>query len=479
MSSLRRLVRNTSSLILANAVQPVLSFYFIVTVTRMLGVDGLGAYSTVFNYQMIFQIFASFGLKNLLTRSLAQKPEDAARYLLHGLVVALPFALMSMAGMVVLVTSLDYPEVIVWATIFLSLSLIPAGLIDICEGVVAGSERLHFIGYTTIAENLLRVLLSIVLLWLGFGLYTLVGIFVTLRFARLLAYLFFIFRNIARPAWPFDFACAKQLVRQGRVFALTMACVTIYWRADVSLLSLFGSIEDVGIYTAAYRFFSLAMIVVDSFVNSLFPMISGFYQSSGMAFERACKKSLQVLLILTVPIALVFSLFAEPIVLLVYKEKLASAVPVLQWLIWALVPYAVSQIFAYALLASNNQRYDLFVNAASMIANFALNWFLIRRYGFMGATWAALIAIAIYVILQLPFVLARVLPFELKSLARGALKMAGAAAAVVACAYFSRSLGFFSAAPLALLVYLTALFILRIVSRNDLAIIFRLFGKTA
>ncbi|NUM78336.1 oligosaccharide flippase family protein, partial [candidate division KSB1 bacterium] len=79
MSTLQRFFRNTSVLILANALQPVLSFYLIVTISRKLQVEGLGTYATVFNYQAIFQIISAFGLKNLLTRNVAQQPEEMWR----------------------------------------------------------------------------------------------------------------------------------------------------------------------------------------------------------------------------------------------------------------------------------------------------------------------------------------------------------------------------------------------------------------
>ncbi len=479
MSASRRLFKNTATLIIANGLQPLLSFYLVITIARLLGVDGLGAYSTIFNYQAIFQILAGFGLKNLLIRDLAQKPGETGRYLLHGALVTLPFSLLSMAAMIALMMVLGYEESLFEASVILSLSLVAAALIDICEGVVAGAERLDFIGYTAIVENFLRVVISLICLWQGLGLLALVWTFTALRFTRVMLYLIFIFRQFAPLKFKLDLAFAKNLALNARVFAATMACVTIYWKVDVSLLSKFGSMEDVGMYTAAYRFFMLSMVLVDSFVNSLFPMISNFFQASGEAFERACKKSLQVLLVVTVPITLAFSLFAEPIILLVYGAKLAAAVPVLRWLIWALIPYAVSQIFAYALVASNNQRYDFFVNAASMAANIVLNWFLIQRYGYMGAVGAALIAICTYVVLQLPFVLTRVLHFNWKTLAAGVLKVAGAAAAMAAFISLFKSITFWGAFPLSFLIYLTALLALRVFSRSDLAILYRVLGKTA
>ena len=473
--------RNTSVLIVANAIQPVLSFYLVVEISRLLNVDGFGAYATVFNYQAIFQIFAAFGLKNLLSRNVAQQPGEMSRYLWHGSLVVLPFSILSIAGLIIMTGALNYGALVFWATVVVSLSLLAAGLIDVCEGVLAGIERLHIVGYSAVLENILRVAFSLIMLAQGYGLLALVWIFVAGRFIRAAFYYWYL-RRYAAPlsagdspgANRSDWTFARQLLRQAGVFALTMMCVTIYWKADVSILSKVGGLEAVGLYSAAGRFLMLALVVVDSFVNSLFPVISNYYHASvsfggraGEQFELACKKGLQLLLVLTLPMALTLSLLADQIILLIYGAKYAGAVAVLRILIWVVVPYAVSQIFAYALVASNNQRYDLFVNAASMAANVMLNWFFINRFGYLGAAWAALISIHIYVALQIPYVFRQVLKFERKSLWRGAVKLLAATSLMAGFMAAFSQLKIWFLVPLAFLIYLGTLILVRVFSQND------------
>lgn len=476
MSTLRRLFRNTSVLIIANALQPILSFYLIVTISRVLQVDGLGAYSTVFNYQAIFQIFAGFGLKNLLTRNVAQQHDSLWRYLWRGSLIVLPFALLSMFGLIALTAVLDYSPLVFWATVVVSLSLLAAALADVCEGVLAGLERLHIVGYSAVLENVLRVIVSLFFLFKGDGLLALVGVFVVSKFIKAAFYYWYIHRYVS----PFPgkilrtetgiWRSLRQLIGQARVFALTMMCVTIYWKIDVSLLSKMAGLEAVGIYSAAYRFLMIMLVVVDSFVNSLFPIISNYYHTTGAAsgnFDFACKKGLQLLLVMILPVVLCLSLLAPQIIELIYGAKYAAAAPVLQILIWVVAPYAVSQIFAYALVASNNQRYDLFVNAVSMLTNVILNWFLIGRWGYLGAAWAAVMAILVYVALQVPFVFRQVLKFEPKSLWLGGVKLLAAAGSMAVFLASFPQLKIWFLLPLALLIYLSALLLVRVFSQAD------------
>ena len=476
MSTTRRFLRNTSVLIVANALQPVLSFYLVVTISRLLNVDGLGAYSTVFNYQAIFQICAGFGLKNLLTRNVAQQHDSLWRYLWQGSLIVLPFALLSMAGLIALTAALDYSPTVFWATAVVSLSLLAAALADVCEGALAGIERLHIVGYSAVLENIVRVVVSLIVLFNGLGLLALVWVFVASKFVKAAFYFWYIHRAVA----PFpnakrrkdfgDWHSMRRLIFDARVFALTMLCVTIYWKIDVSLLSKLTGLEAVGIYSAAYRFLMIMLVVVDSFVNSLFPIISNYYHTHGAAggnFDFACKKGMQILVVMILPVVLTLSLLAPQIIALIYGAKYAAATPVLQILIWVVAPYAVSQIFAYALVASNNQRYDFFVNAASMITNIGLHWFLIQRYGYLGAAWAAVFSILVYVALQVPYVFRHVLKFELKALWLGGAKLLAAAGIMAIFILSLPQMNIGLLALLAVLIYLSALLVLRVFSPAD------------
>jgi O-antigen/teichoic acid export membrane protein len=486
MSTLHRLFRNTSVLIVANALQPILSFYLVVTISRVLNVDGLGAYSTVFNYQAIFQICAGFGLKNLLTRNVAQQHDSLWRYLWRGSLIVLPFALLSIFGLIALTIMLDYSALVFWATVIVSLSLLAAALADVCEGVLAGIERLHIVGYSAVLENLVRVVASLLFLFNGQGLLALVWVFVASKFLKAAFYYWYIHRYVA----PFpgktlraetgEWSAIRQLLKQARVFALTMICVTIYWKIDVSFLSKMAGLDAVGIYSAAYRFLMIMLVVVDSFVNSLFPIISNYYHAAGATggnFDFACKKGLQLLLMMILPVTLSFSLLAPQIVALIYGAKYASAAAVLQILIWVVVPYAASQIFAYALVASNNQRYDLLVNFVSMLANIALNWFLIQRFGYIGAAWAAVTAILVYVALQIPFVFRQVLKFEQKRLWIGGVKLLAAIGSMAGIILLLPQIQIWLLLPLAFFIYLGALLLVRFFSQTDWQLAARVLKK--
>jgi O-antigen/teichoic acid export membrane protein len=338
---------------------------------------------------------------------------------------------------------------------------------------------LSHIGYASILENVVRVGLSLALIYNGFGVMALIWVYVVTRYLKPVYYFYYINKNFAkplgRPQWP----VIKDLAVQAHTFALITVCVIVYWNADGIMLEAIRSKEEVGYYAAAYRFLLLSLVLVDSFVNSLFPVISNFFKSSGTNFEVACRKSLRMLGLVTLPVAVAFSLLAEKIILLFYGAHYLPAVKVLRLVIWALVPYGVSQIFAYALVASNNQKIDLGVNALSMVVNLVLNFLLIPRFGFMGAAIATLISISIYVALQIPFVFPKLIKLDYKAIVSGVMRIALAAFVMGIFLFLTRNINLLAVLPLSFLVYAVSAYAFGVISASDQKIVLRLVKKAA
>lgn len=464
---------------LAYGLQPIISFYLIIAISQIMGVEGLGTYRTIFNYVAVFQISAAFGLRSLLTREIAQNKVATHKNLVSSSVIALVFSTISGLAMAILVSLLSDNPNVLEGTIYASLSLIALGLADVYEGVLGGFEKLSFVGYAWLVENVVRVAFSLWLLYTGFGIIALVWVFVITRILKTLCYAYFVKMRFADPFGKVDWAYTKVLARQAKTFAMITICVTIYWKADVIMIESMRSEEEVGFYSAAYSFLMISLVFVDSFVNSIYPVLANFFKAAQSQFETACRKALKLLGMATVPISVGFSVEAEKIIALIYGSDFFPSILVLQLLIWTLVPYAISQIFAYALVASNKQKIDLLVNAGSMAANITLNLFLIPKYGFLGATYATLISIHIYVGMQLPFVFPKIIKIPVKTMLNGFVRVAVAAGAMTLTLVFLPEFHVIPRLLIAGLVYLMTLLLCGVFSASDRALVAKVLKRTA
>lgn len=479
MSTVRRFVKNTVILVVAKALQPVITFYLIVTISREIGLEGFGAYSTIFKYIPIFQIIAGFGLRNLLAREIAQNKELVHKYVVAASLIGLLCGIASALAMGLMVTIMSDNPIVVYGTMLASISMVAAGVADVYEGVVSGFEELKQVGYALLAENIIRVGISLWLIYSGFGVIPVVLAFVFARFLKTIYFYNYVKRKYTNPVGTFDKQFFRDLFAQARTFALIMVCVTIFWNIDAILLESMRSAEEVGYYSAAYRFLALSMILVHSYVSSLFPVISNYFKTSRMKFEVACRKSLRILILATLPIAVSMTLLGDKVIVLLFTETFLPSVPVLQLIIWGLIPYAISQIFAYALIASNQQKIDLGVNATCMVANILLNLLLIPKFGYIGSAIAILVSIVLYISLQMPFVFQKLIKFDYRMLLSNFVRVVLAGGVMVVAIAALRELPVFVVLPLSFVVYLGGLLGLRLITKADRQMIFSMARPSA
>lgn len=475
-STLKRFVKNTVILVFAKALQPLITFYLIITISREIGLAGFGAYSTIFKYVPIFGIIAGFGLRNLLTREISQNRHDAQKYVAAGSILALLFAVFSAILMCVSVIFISDNALVLKGVWIASVSLLAIGLADVYEGAISGFEQIKQVGYALLAENLFRVGLSLLLIYFGFGIIAVVIVFVVGRFLRVTYFYLYLKRNFTNPLAGVDWKILRRLLRQAQTFALIMLCVTIYWNLDGIMLESMRSAEEVGFYSVAYRFLALSMILVHSYVSSLFPVIANFFKSAKEHFQTASRKSIRILILATVPIAVLLSFLAEPIIVFLFSETYGASADVLKILIWGLIPYSMTQIFAYALVASDKQKIDLGINVLSMATNAILNFILIPVHGFMGASVATLISIHVYVFLQIPFVIPKVIHVHFDEIVSYGLRILLATGAMALSLFFLEGQSLLLEIPIALVVYLTGLFSLRLINQSDRQLVYKLVG---
>jgi len=196
----------------------------------------------------------------------------------------------------------------------------------------------------------------------------------------------------------------KKLVRLVPTFTLISALSVLYWRIDMLMLSKMTTMVEVGVYAAAYRLMEACKSLPLSITRAMFP---GLSQMCSADLSRARAKTNQVYkwtALLIIPLAAGTAIVADEIVFFFYKAKFMAAVPVLQILIWTIVPYGLAMILANVLVACNLQKYDLYVNLIACSLNLGLNFVLIKEHSYLGASYATVISIVVFFALQLYFV---------------------------------------------------------------------------
>jgi len=478
MEIAKRLTVNALFIMIAKGLQPIISFVMILAIGKKLGVTAFGVFSTAISYILIFQIVASFGLRTLITREVAKHRDRVHSYIVNSLYIAIPLSIITgivMCIFVVYIMKLDAETTRM--TCLLGLSLLATAVLECFEGVLAGFEKIQTISYIYLIENVFKVGLCVALILVGYQLLTVIIVHVVSRYLAVVLYLPAIWKLGRSASLRPDFKFAKNLFKTAYIFAMIMILVTMYWNLDVVFLNKIQGNDAAGIYAGAKRFVLFLITLIQSFFTAFFPVISGLYESRSESFQHFCKKSLQYLLIATVPITVIMTLMADKIFYITFGEGFEQSAGVLRILVWIIIPYSISQVFAYALLASNNQKIDLRVNAVALICNSILSIILIYQYAYVGAAIASLIAILIYVGLQVPFVFKNVIRFDFNRLGAIFVKLVLSGMIMIVTINLLHRVYFIGLAMLSTVIYFSLLYVFKTFSAEDLDFIKNIFKK--
>ncbi len=469
MSSSARLLKNTGMMGVAKIIHPVVSFFLFLTIAKFLGKEGFGKYTTVFAYYTSFQVLASFGFRTLLAREVAKFPYYADKYLLHSSLIVLPVSLLNIGCMLVLVYILGFSQELLFLSFFYGLAILGHALNDMLEGYFAGLQKISLIAAMFLFENMIRILVTIYLLYHGYGLFMIVYVFVIMKYIATSLYVYFALRTIDFSLGKFNFKFFIQLFHLLKPFIGTLIFVTVFWRADIMILSKLRSIEDVGIYSAAYRFFWLFVLLYKSFVISFFPVISKSYHKDEDYYHRLCRKVIKIVILICIPVILMIYGFSDKLILLLGDDFIPS-VTILKILGLGILPYALSELFGHMLLASNQQKIDFWINGIKMVVSIGLHFLLISLWGVNGAAWAISLSFILNILIQFPYILKFSLDVRFKMILEFLIKLIPALIVLCAIIYFI-PVEAFIVYPIVLILYLIFIWFGNIISKQDKAII--------
>jgi len=470
MSSVKRLITNTYSMFIAQGLQPFLSILLVVVIGRTLGKEIYGQYIIIFQIYSIFQITCSLGLKTLLTREVAKDKSNSNRYLVNGVLLGIPAALINIIIAVVAVFLLNYESNVAIGAYIITIAFIAAGLSDILSGILTGFEEVKKIAHAWIVFLVLKTLFSVVALLTGFGLYALIIIHIVTKFIHSILIYFYIYKITGKPRLEIDFPLWHQLIKMGWSLALLAIMVSLFWRVDAIMLSKMVSDEMVGNYGAAYRIFHFMLMTVRSFSMAFFPMISSMAVNRPKDFRKACRKAIRYLTILVVPLAVISTFLAAPIMNLLWGEKfdIPIVAQVLQVMIWSLVPFGISEVFGSALIASGKQVTYFTIKTVVLILKMILNYYLTIKFGVVGPAISTIIALVLLLMMQFPFIVPGLLRFQIKSVLVPFIKLLGAIGLTSLALYAVHSYHFVLGMLLGGLVYVGALVLLKMVTNKDM-----------
>jgi O-antigen/teichoic acid export membrane protein len=476
---IKRVVKNSMTPMATSFLNKLIDTAFAMLMLRILGPEGAGKYGFAIVVYAFLEIITNFGLNTLLTREVSKDRGQANRYLSNTailrliiLVTVTPLLLVFLAAWRHLFALPDDTTITI---LLLSLSLIPGSISAALTSVFLAYEKMEYPAAITTVTTIIRVSLGVVVLLMGLGIIGLATVSIVTNVVTVLILLFVVMRLILRPRLEFDARFNREMVGTSYPLMLNHLLATLFWRVDVTLLQPMKGDTVVGWYTTAYRFLDALNIIPSTFTAAIFPVMSRYATEARDSLVRTYMTSLKVLIIVSLPIALLTTFYAEGIILIVGgRAYLPHAAIALRLLIWSIPFGFINSVTQYVLIAIDKQRFltGAFVVGASF--NLVANLLLIPAYSYQAA---AVTTILSEIVLLLPFYYGvrkhlSVVPWfgllwrpVLSSLLSGAVL------------WVLRDVTFLVLLPLALVVYVGGLLVTGTFTPDDIALFKRLLPR--
>jgi O-antigen/teichoic acid export membrane protein len=162
-------------------------------------------------------------------------------------------------------------------------------------------------------------------------------------------------------------------------------------RIDTIILSLWMEEAVVGWYNVAFGLLGTLLFFSDMLNGALGPTLARTYASDKNTVNTIYQTVFRILFIFSIPLVVGTAILADKIILFLYTDEFAPAIPALQVMVWGLPLSSLSSLCSSIATAAHKEKYQVRIRIATAIVNVALNIYAIPRYGLEGAAVVAVL----------------------------------------------------------------------------------------
>jgi len=383
-------------------------------IVRSLSPETYGSLALAYTITLLCGRIGNFGLQDGVTRLMSGETErsDKLQILQHGFVMALFSGVLLGAGLLLtrelIATFVDDSRVSGYLVAF-----VPLLILLIVRGILFNALRAE---ERSLAAVLSRDVFGRLIpfaflggaLYLGMPTSAAIGYWIGLPLIIIVSALFFL-----RDQYPVSdivtFRLKKEVIgRLGR-FSLPLAMSTYIFTFlsyfDILMIGYFLESSQVGFYRAIQPLQQTSTLLMTAFTFLFLPTATQYYEEGDIAgLGSFYSVSTKWLTIGTLPIVLLFALFAEDVVRTVFGAAYLPAAPALAVLVAGQSFRAIVGLDGDIVKAMDRTEIELGSALAGLVVNVALNLYLIPRYGITGAAFATVVGYIVYNVVEVAII---------------------------------------------------------------------------
>lgn len=395
-----KILKNFSVLTLSNAFTQFLLIFTSIKIARSLDPLLFGTYNLLQLHISIFVVIASFGLRNIIIRSVARDRSIVKKIFFISIIIRIIGFLLS----ILLFCSFyflygSYDTLLFILVIQCILSTV---IFDVLESIAFGLEKMEFSGIINFLSTLFWLLTILLIPKNQISLHLIFGLLVFFNSIKTIIYFFSIYKaNYIK-------GFSEEAVDKVQILSFVKECFPYYYLGLFTLLSnqiplLFlqyrSGVEQIGFFNIASKVLMPINLVLTTALAAIFPNLSRLFVANYPQFIKNVKLIFMLIALFSVTGAFGVTLFRKEVIHLMYGEKYVSSSLVLGYQCWYIAIYSCVCLIGTILGAINKQKQLSYMSIICTVIQVPILWYG-SKYGAQYLSAAFLVATSITFIIH-------------------------------------------------------------------------------
>jgi O-antigen/teichoic acid export membrane protein len=473
--------KNISVMLVAQLITWSLTLTLTIFLPRQLGPDATGKLYFALSVWAIAAVVVKCGMDIYLTTAIARRPERATALLGVSLGLRTALFLLGAAAVAAYVSLLGYgPDIVAVVAIIgvaALLDLWTAGITAMLQGL----EQMQLFSLANIANKLVFTGAALLALALGYRLYVIAAVYVLGALVGFGALVVLTWRR--HPLRPrLALAESGAMLRSSAPYLMSSVALILYGEVDKQVIAALIDPASVGWYGTAVNLFGTLMFIPVIFTTAIFPSLARLYAAAPDRLPQVARKSVDLMFLVSIPLGLGVMVIARPLVALIYGPAFAPAGAILSLLGVVIIFTYLNILFSQMLISVDRPHLWTIVLVVSTIVTVVLDILLVpwcqQVFG-IGALAGAIT----YLLVEAAQVCAGVLLLPKGTLGwmnvRTAALALAAGLVMAGAVWLTHDLPIVVPVAVGAVVYPGMVLLLRIVPREDFALLYELARQAA
>jgi polysaccharide transporter, PST family len=364
-----------------------------VWVARYLGPADYGLLNYAISFVALFASLSLLGLNNIVVRDLVRNPENRDAILGSAFMLKLIGGVVSIIAAVIVQYVINPDEALIMFLVVIIASGFIFQSLDVIDFWFQARVLSKYIIWAKLFALVISALLRVVCIFLKAPVlaFTLI-ITVDLLLGGLGLLLVFRFTGGSIRTWRWDPGIVKSLMRDSWPLAIAAVSSMTYMKIDqVFIKSMLGN-HELGLYSASVTIAEIWYFIPLVITQTFLPVILKTKKISEELYIARLQMLYDVMTVLSIIVSVVITIFANPIIHLLYGNSYAGAGTILAIYFWAGLPLSLTMVSTQYIVSENFTTISIYRSVTGALSNILLNILLIPRYGIVGAAWATIIS---------------------------------------------------------------------------------------